>query len=735
MSLQESYDNAGLICGNPEAEIHSVLLSTDITEEVIDEAVQGGHDLLISHHPLTLQGLKNLRPDSYVKRCLIKAIRHNLNIYSAHTNLDAVLHGVSGRMADKLGLQNRKILQPGGKLFSLCFYTPVSKAEEVRQAVLGVGGGHIGNYSHCSFNQKGEGTFHAEAGSHPYVGVIGTLHREEEIKTEITVPEYLLSQSIETLLKVHPYEEPVWNIVNLDNTNPVTGFGIIGELAEPADSLPFLQQVKKTFRCKVVRHTAICKSQIRKVAVCGGSGAGKTRFYCKPNLMQANTSFVILDPKGEIVRDVGNLLEKKGYEIRVLDLISMEKSHCYNPFVYLHSDNDVQRLVTNLFKSTTPKGSQSNDPFWDTSASMLLSALVYYLHYEAPEDEQNFAMVMEMLQAAAIDNEEDPRPSPLDCLFADLELDRPDHIALKYYRSYHTGSAKTLKSIQITLAARLEKFNLESLAALTCTDELDLASMGEKKVALFAIIPDNDSSFNFLVSILYTQLFQQLFFSADHIHGGALPIPVHFLMDEFANVSLPDDFDKILSVMRSRGVFVSIILQNLAQLKALFEKQWESIVGNCDEFLYLGGNEQSTHKYVSELLGKETIDTNTYGKSSGRSGNYSTNYQISGRELLTPDEVRMLDNRYAILFIRGELPVMDLKYDILKHPAVDLTADGKGGVYQHGKVTSNVATIEVQYLDPDTLPDTEVSETTYELLSDEDFNSKTNNNTTTKLRR
>ena len=439
--------------------------------------------------------------------------------------------------------------------------------------------------------------------------------------------------------------------------------------------------------------------------VCGGSGAGKTRFYCKPNLMQANTSFVILDPKGEIVRDVGNLLEKKGYEIRVLDLISMEKSHCYNPFVYLHSDNDVQRLVTNLFKSTTPRGSQSQDPFW------------------------------EMLQAAAIDNEEDPRPSPLDCLFADLELDRPDHIALKYYRSYHTGSAKTLKTIQITLAARLEKFNLESLAALTCTDELDLASMGEKKVALFAIIPDNDSSFNFLVSILYTQLFQQLFFSADHIHGGALPIPVHFLMDEFANVSLPDDFDKILSVMRSRGVFVSIILQNLAQLKALFEKQWESIVGNCDEFLYLGGNEQSTHKYVSELLGKETIDTNTYGRSSGRSGNYSTNYQISGRELLTPDEVRMLDNRYAILFIRGELPVMDLKYDILKHPAVDLTADGKGGVYQHGKVTSNVATIEVQYLDPDTMPDTEVSETTYELLSDEDFNSETTNNTTTKLRR
>lgn len=456
--------------------------------------------------------------------------------------------------------------------------------------------------------------------------------------------------------------------------------------------------------------------------VIGGSGAGKTRFFCKPNLMQCcRNSYFVLDPKGEIVRDVGELLSQKGYEVRVLDLISMEKSHCYNPFVYLQSDNDIQRLVTNLFKATTPKGSQSNDPFWDTSASMLLSALVYYLHYEAPEDEQNFAMVMEMLRAGAIENEEDSRPTPLDYLFADLEMDRPDHIALKYYRSYHAGSAKTLKSIQITLAARLEKFNLESLASLTCTDELDLATMGEKKVALFAIIPDNDSSFNFLVSILYTQLFQQLFYSADHIHGGALPVPVHFLMDEFANVSLPDDFDKILSVMRSRGVSVSIILQNLAQLKALFEKQWESIVGNCDEFLYLGGNEQSTHKYVSELLGKSTIDTNTYGKSSGRSGNYSTNYQISGRELLTPDEVRMLDNQYAILFIRGERPVLDFKYDILKHPNVALTADGKAGVYQHGAVRSDIATIEVTYLDPKTLPDTKVPETDYVLLSDEDF--------------
>ncbi|MEE1057463.1 MAG: type IV secretory system conjugative DNA transfer family protein [Acutalibacteraceae bacterium] len=455
--------------------------------------------------------------------------------------------------------------------------------------------------------------------------------------------------------------------------------------------------------------------------VCGGSGAGKTRFYCKPNLMQANTSFVILDPKGEILRDTGYLLENKGYEVRVLDLISMDKSHCYNPFVYLQNDNDVQRLVTNLFKSTTPKGSQSNDPFWDTAASMLLLSLIFYLHYFAPPEEQNFPMVMEMLRAGAIQDEEGNFDTPLDDLFGELEEYDPEHIAVKYYRNYHSGSAKTLKSIQITLASRLEKFNLDSLASLTNTDELDLPSMGEKKVALFALIPDNDSSFNFLVSILYTQLFQQLFYSADHIHGGALPVPVHFLMDEFANVSLPDDFDKILSVMRSRGVSVSIILQNLAQLKTLFEKQWESIVGNCDEFLYLGGNEQSTHKYVSELLGKETIDTNTYGKSSGRSGNYSTNYQISGRELMTPDEVRLLDNQYAILFIRGERPIKDFKYDILKHPNVALTTDGSSKPYLHGEVNDDVATIQLLNIDAEKIADMDVSDTDYELLSNEEL--------------
>lgn len=455
--------------------------------------------------------------------------------------------------------------------------------------------------------------------------------------------------------------------------------------------------------------------------VIGGSGAGKTRFYAKPNLMQANTSFVVLDPKGENLRDTGYLLEQQGYEIRVLDLISMEKSHCYNPFVYLKDDNDVQKLVTNLFKATTPKGSQSNDPFWDTAASMLLLALIFYLKHEAPKEEQNFPMVMEMLRAGEVKEDDDYYQSPLDELFERLEMRDPDHIAVKYYKDYHSGSAKTLKSIQITLAARLEKFNLSSLAKLTATDDLNLQSLGEKKTAMFALIPDNDTSYNFLVSILYTQLFQQLFYLADHKYGGRLPVHVHFLMDEFANVSLPDDFDKILSVMRSREVSVSIILQNLAQLKALFEKQWESIVGNCDEFLYLGGNEQSTHKYVSELLGKATIDMNTYGKSTGHSGNYSTNYQLSGRELLTPDEVRMLDNRCALLFIRGELPVMDEKFDILKHPNVAHTTDGTAPPYLHGEVTEAVATISLGRTLEGEIKEAETENAEFELLSEEDL--------------
>lgn len=436
--------------------------------------------------------------------------------------------------------------------------------------------------------------------------------------------------------------------------------------------------------------------------VIGGSGAGKTRFYAKPNVMQANTSFVILDPKGEITRAEGNLLKQKGYEVKVLDLINMEKSHCYNPFVYIKDENDVQRLVTNLFKSTTPKGSTSQDPFWDTAASMLLSALIFYLKYEAPEEEQNFSMVMEMIRAGDVKEDDDYYVSPLDMLFNELEAREPDHIAIKYYKGYKSGAGKTLKSIQITLISRLEKFNLDSMSKLTQTDELDLGSLGEKKVALFAIIPDTDKSFNFIVSILYTQLFQQLFYLADNVYNGALPVHVHFLMDEFANVSLPDDFENILSTMRSRNVSVSIILQNLTQLKALFEKQWESIVGNSDTLLYLGGNEQETFKFLSNLMGKETIDTNTYGKTSGLKGNYSTNYQITGRELLTPDEVRMINNKQCVLFIRGERPIIDLKFNIKNHPNINFTPDGNGENYYHGTTNESIGEVSISLIDENT---------------------------------
>ena len=422
------------------------------------------------------------------------------------------------------------------------------------------------------------------------------------------------------------------------------------------------------------------------VLVVGGSGSGKTRFYAKPNVMQANTSFVILDPKGEILRDTGNLLKAKGYEIKVLDLINMHLSHCYNPFAYLRDDKDVLKLVTNLIRNTTPKGSNTNDPFWERSETALLEALILYLLYEAPKEEQNFPMVMEMIAAAEVREDDETYQSPLDELFERLEMREPEHLAVKQYNIFKLAAGKTAKSILIGLGVRLEKFNLSTLAGITTVDEMELPSIGEKKTALFAVIPDNDSSFNFIVGMLYTQLFQSLMYLADYKYGGRLPVHVHFVMDEFANVALPDEFDKLLSTMRSREISVSIILQNLAQLKALFKDTWESIVGNCDELLYLGGNEQSTHKYVSELLGKETIDTNTYGLSRGRNGSYSTNYQQSGRELLTPDEVRMLDNRFALLFIRGERAVMDEKYDILKHPNLKLTVDGGSQPFRHGGV-------------------------------------------------
>jgi len=328
-----------------------------------------------------------------------------------------------------------------------------------------------------------------------------------------------------------------------------------------------------------------------------------------------------------------------------------------------------------------------------------------------------------MIRAGEVREDSEDYQSPLDMLFERLEEENPEHIAIKYYKNYRSGSGKTLKSIQITLVSRLEKFNLETLASITQTDEMELNTLGEKKTAIFAVIPDNDSSFNFIVGMLYTQLFQQLYYSADRVHGGRLPVHVHFVMDEFANVALPDEFDKLLATMRSREISVSIIIQNMAQLKALFEKQWESIVGNCDEFVYLGGNEQSTHEYVSKLLGKETIDTNTYGQSHGRNGSYSTNWQMAGRELMTADEVRMMDNQYALLFIRGEKPVKDFKYDVVKHPNIAFTTDGGAKPYIHGEDKYSIATAEI-FFDEETIKlanQLEIDTSNYVILSEEEL--------------
>lgn len=447
------------------------------------------------------------------------------------------------------------------------------------------------------------------------------------------------------------------------------------------------------------------------VLVVGGSGAGKSRTYAIPNIMQCNCSMVITDPKAELLRKTGGVLERNGYEVRVFDLINPETSWCYNPFAYVWDDKDVLKLINNLIRNTTPKGAQSSDPFWEKSETALLQALMLYLLHEAPPEEQNFPMIMEMLGSAQVKEDDEDYQSPLDILFERLEMRDPESIAVKQYAIYKQAAGKTAKSILISVGVRLAAFNLKQIANLTCTDELDLYSIGEKKVALFCCIPDADTSMNYLVGMIYSNLFQTLYYVADRKYGGRLPIPVHCIMDEWPNVALPDDFDKILATMRSRGISCSIIIQNIAQMKALFKDSYESLIGNCDEFLYLGGNEKEGHKYVSELLGKETLDTNTYGQTKGRSDSYSVNYQQTGRELLTPDEIRLLDNRKAILFIRGERPIMDDKYDLKKHVNFRYTEDGGASPYDYAKtpLAHDDLKIDINRLDD------------YELLSTEDI--------------
>lgn len=418
--------------------------------------------------------------------------------------------------------------------------------------------------------------------------------------------------------------------------------------------------------------------------VVGGSGSGKTRYVVKPNLMLANASFIVTDPKGEIVRAVAPLLLQKGYVVKVFDLIDPAHSDSYNPFRYIRKDSDVFRLISNLIQNTTPKNSSQNDPFWEKSETALDAALMLYLLHEAPPWEQTMEMILTMIEYGAAREDSDDYKSPLDLLFEALEEEQPEHIALRQYRVFKQAAGKTAKSILVSAAVRLAAFTLPEIRGITDRDSLELEKLGERKQAVFCVIPDsNDNSLNFLVGMLYTQAFQELYYQADKVHTGPLPVPVRLMFDEFANVALPDGYARLQATMRSRNIMATVILQNISQLKALFKDDWEGIIGNADTLLYLGGNEQSTHEYVSKLLGKETISTTSSSQSKGRSGSYSRSTQQTGRELLTPDEVRMLDNSKALVFIRGERPVMDDKYELMRHPNISLTEDGGAPPYLH----------------------------------------------------
>ena len=450
------------------------------------------------------------------------------------------------------------------------------------------------------------------------------------------------------------------------------------------DSIPLTQHVRLGLDTHKHRRSL-------NVLVIGGSGAAKTRSFVLPNILTANTNYVITDPKSEVLLATGSYLKEQGYDVRVLNLVNLEQSDGYNPFRYLRDEKDVLKLVNNLIQSTTPKGSHESDPFWTKAETALLQAIILMLFQEAPEYEQNFSMVMRVLEYAEVREEDEGHVSPLDLFFESIERRKPDSVAVRQYKVFKLAAGKTAKSILVSTAVRLAPFNLPQIQALTDHDDMDLYTLGEKKVALYAVIPDNDNTFNFLVSLLYAQAFQALYYSADQIHHGPLPRHVRFVLDEFAAMPLPG-FTRELATMRSRSISASVIIQNMAQIKELYKDSWETIPGNCDTILYLGGNESSTHKYVSEMLGKATIDTKTHGQTKGKSGSYSTNFQMSGRELLTPDEVRKLDNRYALLFIRGASPVMDEKYDLMHHPAISHSSLGGAAPYIHHGIKPAVYT-------------------------------------------
>ena len=420
------------------------------------------------------------------------------------------------------------------------------------------------------------------------------------------------------------------------------------------------------------------------ILVIGGSGSGKTRYFCKPGLYSANCSYLVTDPKGELLKAAGGLLLSLGYEVRVFNLIDPEQSDCYNPFVYVREEKDVLSLIDNLIKNTTPRNASSNDPFWEKAEVALDSALMLYLIHEAPQDEQNFETMLYMMNFADVREEDEQYRSPLDMLFRALEEEQPAHVAVKQYKVFKQAAGKTAKSILVTAAVRLAAFNIPQYAAMTSMDEMDFGSLGERKRAIFCVIPVNDSSMNYLVGMLYTQCFQELYRRADLKYNGRLPVPVRVLQDEWANVAQPESYPKILATCRSYNIGLNIIVQNVQQIKALYEKEHESIIGNCDTLLFLGGgNEPASLEFIVKLLGRETLATRTRGLTKGRNGSSTTNYQQTGRDLMTIDEVRKLDTNKAILFIRGEDPVIDRKYNLKRHPNIKLTLDGKAKPYIH----------------------------------------------------
>lgn len=427
--------------------------------------------------------------------------------------------------------------------------------------------------------------------------------------------------------------------------------------------------------------------------VIGGSGAGKTFFIVKPNIMQMmlNNSFIATDPKGEIARATANMLKKNGYNVKVLNLIDMAKSDGYNPFRYIREENDVVKLVTNIISNTTPKETASTDPFWEKSESMFLQALFYYVWLEMPPNRKNFQSVLDLLSEAEVDAKgNDSKLTKKMKQLAKTSKLKQNHPAYKQYMKVIRGAGDTVRSIIISANSRLALLENPQILRILSKDDLHLEELGigvngdkHTRTALFCIIPDSDKSYNFIVGMLYTQLFQELYFQADFRNGGKLPIQVTLMMDEFSNVALPDDFCSLLSTMRSRRISAIIIIQNLAQIKALFKDTWETITGNCDTLVYLGGNEKSTHQYISEMLGKSTIDKRSTGETRGVHGSASRNYDVLGRELMTPDEVRNMSNKKCLIFIKGFNPIVDDKYIPFRHKNFSQTEDGGGKAYVH----------------------------------------------------